>query len=584
MDLNQEESNQTSASRKLSRRDAMRIMGVSAGAIGIGAIATACGDSGNAAGNPTTTSTASSGSGTQATSSATSTISDSTSAATATTSSGSAASVNPADRPALTVGVQGLPDALDPYMQLSNVGTRVTYVLFDQLLERDFRDGDPAGTGSTVKPMLAAKWNRIDDLTIEMTLRDDVTFHTGDPLTPEDVKFTFDRMLVNTPDDLQEARAYISTLTSVDIVDDHTLRFVTSDPDPLLEIRLTSWATWIMPKKAYEAAPDKFALVPVGTGPYKFVEMEPDDKLVLDSHDDYWMGLPTAKQVTFRVIPEIAARITALVSGEVDMITNIPPDQVPTLKQADNVTVESVPLANCHVLEYNTHHPVLANKSLRQALNLGIDRKLLIDTLWNGTALQMRSHQFPEYGEMYNANRPYTPYDPDKARQLVKDSGYKGDTITFMTASNYYTNALQAAQAIVQMWQDIGLKAEVQVIEDSSTVPNDQHMVWNWSNSSFVADPDGAFWLRWGKQTGAQKTWWTPDDPKFNELGQQARQTLDKKFRFDAYQQMLDIWEDEAPGTVLYIPVENYGVRKGIDWLPYSFYYMDLRPDNLKFS
>ncbi len=581
--MNQEETKRSLASRKLSRRDAMRIMGVSAGAIGIGAIAAACGDAGDAAGNPTTISTTStSGAGSQSTTVAATTTS--TNSSTTTASSGSGASVNPSDRPALTVGVQGLPDALDPYMQLSNVGTRVTYVLFDQLLERDFRGGDPPGTGSQIKPMLAAKWNRVDDLTMEMTLRDDVTFHNGDPLTPEDVKFTFDRMLVNTPDDLQEARAYISTVASVDIIDDHTLRFVTSNPDPLLEIRLTSWATWIMPKKAYEAAPDKFALSPIGSGPYKFVEMEPDDKLVLDSHDDYWMGLPTAKQVTFRVIPEIAARITALVSGEVDMITNIPPDQVPTLKQADNVTVESVPLANCHVLRYNTHHPVLSNKSLRQALNLAIDRKLLIDTLWNGAALQMRSHQFPEYGDMFNANRPYTPFDPAKARQLVKDSGYKGDTITFLTESNYYTNGLQAAQAIVQMWQDVGLKAEVKVVENIDATPMDQYMVSNWSNSSFVADPDGAFWLRWGKETAVQKKLWTPDDPKFNELGQQARQTLDKKFRYDAYQQMLDIWEDEAPGTVLYIPVENYGVRKGIDWLPYSFYYMDLRPDNLTFS
>lgn len=576
--------------RGMSRRDALRTLGISAGALGVGAVVVACGSSGDAAtqaaggnaGNQSTatTATSASASSSSATAATGSSSSPASSSAAATSSSTTAA----ADRKVLTVGVQGLPDALDPYMQLSNVGTRVTYALFDQLLERDFRDGDPPGTGSTIKPMVASKWNRIDDLTLELTLRDDVTFHNGDPLTAQDIKFTFDRMLVNTPAALKEARGYVSTIKSVDVIDDHTVRFVTSYPDPLLEIRLTSWATWIMPQKAYEAAPDKFALSPIGTGPYKFVEMEPDDKLVLDSHDPYWQGLPPVKQVLFRVIPETAARITALVSGEVDLITNIPPDQVPSLKQNKDITVRSVPLANCHVLEYNTKHPVLANKQLRQAMNLAIDRKLLIDTLWNGVALQMRSHQFPEYGDMYNANRPYTPFDANKARQLVKDSGYKGDNITFITQSDYYTNGLAAGQAIIQMWQDVGLKAEIQVLEDTNSVPKDQRMVWNWSNSSFVADPDGAFWLRWGNETPAQKDWWTPADPKFNELGQQARQTLDKQFRYNAYQTMLDIWEDEAPGTVLYIPVENYSMRKNVDWLPYSFYYMDLRSDNLKIT
>ena len=130
------------------------------------------------------------------------------------------ATVAAADRKVLTVGVQALPDSLDPYLQLGNVGTRVTSSLFDQLLERDFRDGNPPGTGSTIKPMDAAKWNRIDDLTAELTLRDDVTFHNGDPMTAQDVKFTFDRMLINTPADLEEARGYVSTIKSVDVIDD----------------------------------------------------------------------------------------------------------------------------------------------------------------------------------------------------------------------------------------------------------------------------------------------------------------------------------------------------------------------------
>lgn len=495
------------------------------------------------------------------------------------------------DRPTLRVGVQGLPPALDPYTELSNVGTRVTYSMFDHLLERDFVDGDPPGTGAGILPMIAQSWERVDDLTLEMTLRDDVVFHNGDPLTAEDIKFTFERILVDPIEDLVEAQAYISTIVQIEVIDDHTLRLITEKPDPLLEIRLTSWASWILPKNYYEEVGfEGFALNPIGTGPYKFAELRPDEILVLEAHDDYWGGRPTMERIEFVVIPEIAGRVAALVSGEVDLITNIPPDQVDAIEGADGVDVRSVPLANCHVIRYNTFNPPLNNKLLRQALNLAIDRELLVEALWGGRAVLMRSHQFPEYegpigGDQYNEERPYTPYDPDRARQLVEESGYDGSPIVFRTQPAYYTLGAEAAQAMVQMWQDVGINAEVEILDNPYQDGVEAIQITNWSNSSFVADPDGAFWLRWGEPTGTQRGgFWTPENPRFNELGWAARETLDVDFRYGAYQEMLDIWEEEAPGTVLYIPIENYGVRSDLEWIPYSFYYMDLRPDVLYFK
>ncbi|MBA2452819.1 MAG: ABC transporter substrate-binding protein [Chloroflexia bacterium] len=433
--------------------------------------------------------------------------------------------------------------------------------------------------------MVAEAWERIDDLTLEMTLRDDLVFHNGDPMTAEDVKFTFDRMLIDTPEAMEEPKAYVDTITEVEVVDEHTVRFITAEPDPLLEIRLTSWATWIIPK-AYveEVGDDQFALSPIGTGPYSFVELRPDEILTLTANDDYFGGQPTAAGVEFRVIPETAGRVAALVSGEAHIITNIAPDQVSTLQGQDNVEVRSVPLANCHVIRYNTRHPVLQDKRLRQALNLGINRELLVEALWGGQAVLMRGLQFPEYGAMYNPDRPITPFDPELAAQLVEESDYNGEVVEFRTQAAYYTLGSEAAQAIVQMWQEIGVNAEVLVLDNVYSDGVENIMVTNWSNSSFTADPDGGFWLRWGAPTGTQRDFWTPEDPRFNELGEAARKTLDMEFRYDAYQEMLDIWEDEAPGTPLYIPVENYGVRTDVDWLPYSFYYMDLRPDNLKFE
>ena len=108
-------------------------------------------------------------------------------------------------------------------------------------------------------------------------------------------------------------------------------------------------------------------------------------------------------------------------------------------------------------------------------------------------------------------------------------------------------------------------------------------MVANWSNSSVLADPDGCLWRSWGAQSATQRNYWDAD-PEFNRLGEEARAILDVQKRKDNYQAMLDIWERQAPGTVLYIPVENYGVNKTVNWSPYPFYYSDFRAYNLSFN
>lgn len=481
------------------------------------------------------------------------------------------------EREEMIVGVQGLPATLDPARELSNVGTRVSYTPYDTLIRRDFLNNNEH------VPSLAESWERISDTVLELKLREDVTFHNGDPFTADDVVFTFERLLnADEESDLNEARTYFSTFSTVEKIDDGTVRITTAEPDPLIIKRLASWASWIVPKRYIEAVgEEEFMMTGMGTGPFKFVSFDPDNELVMERYDGYWGESVTLNRLVLRVIPEVAARITALANDEVQIVTNVPPDQVDTMRGLDTIDVREIPLANVHVLAYNTNRPELADRRLRQALNLAIDRQLIIDTIWNGNAIPKRSHQFAEYGPLYNPDRPLTPYDPDRARQLIQESGYTGETILYQLAAGYYTNGEQVAQAIVPMWQDVGINAEVQINEQSVT--GDERMVHTWSNSSRLADPDGSLWVLWGEGSSVQKNYWTPP-AEFNELGVEARTTLDEDVRYENYQRMLDIWEEEAPGTVLYDPVEFYGVSRTVNWSPYSFYYMDFRPYNLSFN
>ncbi|HEV2066663.1 MAG TPA: ABC transporter substrate-binding protein, partial [Thermomicrobiales bacterium] len=178
-------------------------------------------------------------------------------------------------------------------------------------------------------------------------------------------------------------------------------------------------------------------------------------------------------------------------------------------------------------------------------------------------------------------DRPFTPYDPEAAMQLLAESDYAGETIPYQLQAGYYTNGEQVAQAMVQTWQEIGINAEVQIGEDSVTGPD--RVAHTWSNSSRLADPDGSLWVLWGAGSNVQEQYWDAPE-EFNRLGEEARSTLDEQVRYENYQRMLDIWEEEAPGTVLYDPVEFYGVSSAVNWSPYSFYYMDFRPYNLSFN
>ncbi|HTJ59490.1 MAG TPA: ABC transporter substrate-binding protein [Devosiaceae bacterium] len=484
----------------------------------------------------------------------------------------------------LKIGVADLPATLEPAKELSNVGTRITYSMFDTLIRRDFLS-QPGGGGSALVPGLAESWKRLDDATLELKLRPNVLFHNGAPFTAEDAAFTFspERILGPTAK-LPEAKAYFSVIDHIDIVDPLTIRIVTKHPDPLIEERLSSWASWIVNKadwQAKAATDGGLPHFPVGTGPFKLADYKTDQHVQLVANDGYFGGKPTVASVTFRKVPEPSVRVAGLVSGEFDVITNVSPDQIPQINGYTDIETRSVVLANSHVLVYNTFNPVLKDKRVRQALNLAIDRKLLVDALWGGKAVVPNGHQYPEFGDMYDPKRPGFEYNPDKARKLLADAGYKGDEIVYATQPNYYLNAVPAAQAIIEMWKAVGVNATLNVTDALDSLPNDKLMVRNWSNSTRYPDPLGAIWVSWGPHGGAQQQWKTWAPTTFNQVGTELETTVDLPKRQALAKQLLDIWEDEAPGTILYQPLETYGVRKSLKWQPYTFYYMDLRPYNL---
>lgn len=346
-----------------------------------------------------------------------------------------------------------------------------------------------------------------------------------------------------------------------------------------MEKRLASWIAWVVSKADYLAKGfEGFGLAPVGTGPYRPKEFLRGDRMVLEAHDAYWRGPPTARTVTFLLVPEAATRAAGLISGEDRMVTALAPDTLPLLAKYPEVQGGGIQIENTHLIVHNQIGNVLADKRLRRVMHLCIDRHALNTALWAGLAGEVTGFQLPHQGTAYDPARPKYAQDIAGAKQLLAEAGYAGTKITYRTLNDYCVNSVAAAQAMQQWWQQAGLNVEIEIKENRGRVTGEGLMTRNWSNGFPLADPVAPLTSDWHEGSTVQKTYGWKAPEEFNALLETIRISPESPERTKACRRALDIWDDEAPGTPLYRPYELYGVRSDIRWKPVSFEWMDLRP------
>ena len=495
----------------------------------------------------------------------------------------------------LNVAVNDLPRSFDPGITPANVDVRAYYNVFDTLIRRDFAHPEADG-GVRLVPGLAESWSWSTPTTFDLKLRHGVTCHDGSPFNADDVLTTFSQERLLGPGAFYpEGRVYFGMVRSVDKLDDFTVRFTTDYPDLALEHRLSSYISFIICDEAWNAfrkegvsasvwmqdAANALALRPVGTGPYKVTEYLKNDRLTLTAFDDYFEGKPAAQTVTFRSVPEVAARVAGLVAGDYDIAVDLPPDQWQALNGYDDVVVKPVPLENTHVLVFNMNDPVLADKKLRHALSLSIDRKALIDALWNGKTYTPNGHQLPSYGPLYLKDRQGYVYDLARAKQLLAESSYKGQELSFRIVPNVYLYSVEAAQSMQESWRQLGINVRLDFVDSGKEQRKPGMQIITWSNTFRIPDPTGSLLVLWGPEADTQKGLKSYNaNPEFNRLASVLYRSDDQAERRQAFNTMLDLFEDDMPMTMLYNPVPAYGMKNNINFTPYPHYYMDFRPAN----
>ncbi|MHB1103684.1 MAG: ABC transporter substrate-binding protein [Devosia sp.] len=474
----------------------------------------------------------------------------------------------------LTVGSANMPDTLDPGRDHSNVGSQFYYNSFDTLVEKDHTISE-----AKFLPGLALSWTLVEPTTMEFKLREGVTFQNGEAMTADDVVFSLNRMFQATfPPYQVRAKDRLNNFESAEKVDDFTVRVHAKRPEPLWETLMNMQQVMIIPedytkglsgdpKVAEDTDYEAFALAPIGTGPYKTAEFIPSERLVWERYDGFWGDAAPFEKVTVRAIPEMATRITALKNGEVDIITNLPPDQLSLIEADSTLKVEGMVTPLFHILIFNTLNEKMADPKFRRALSLAVDRETLNQALWLGKAVVPSSHTFPQFGALYMPELKTFEYDLDEAKKLLVESGYKGEEIRLDTFSVYYTNGLLAMQAIQEMWAAIGVKTVLNV-EDKWTGGDPNMNVRNWSNPMYFPDPFGSFGVMWAPGGPSEGEGRFKTDAEYAEIWERFRFSEKVEDRKAAYAELMERIKMDPPMLPLYQPYEAWAMRKDVNWKP----------------
>ena len=454
-------------------------------------------------------------------------------------------------RPVVTVAVAKISNSgtLDPLReQSSNASERWLGSIAETLIGRNQQGALERVAG------LATGWRRIDERTVELALRPGVRLHDGNMLTAEDVAFSFgpERMFgAALPGDIPAiARRHWPALERVQVMDPLTVRFVNGSPDVTMEGRLSAGGSEIVSRAAWMQTGGWQAnsKLLVGSGPYKLREWKPDTSLVLNAHDDYWGGRPPIRTLRFLEIPEAASRIAGLQSGEYQIACDIPPDQIGEIERGGKFKVQGGLVLNHRILAFDRQHPALVDPRVRLAMAHAIDGQAIVDALWAGRARVPAGLQWDFYGDMFVKGWTVPPYDPPRAKALLKDAGYKGERIAYRVRNNYYTAEVATAEIVTAMWAEVGLNAPIEIKENWGQVLDKAgpRGVRDWSNSAVFDDPVSSITNQHGPNGAQQQNGeWT--NPEMNRLSVLLETGTDPTARKAVFARMLQICEREDP-------------------------------------
>lgn len=398
-------------------------------------------------------------------------------------------------------------ESLDPGSTSDGESSRVTRQVLETLL--DFEEDS-----FELKPGLAHDWEMSEDgLTYTFELEEDVKFHDGTDFNAEAVKVNFDRFADPDHEYAFADDDYVYFMYStmfgghkgdeghvideVEAVDDHTVEFTLNKPlGSFLQNMGMTYFPITSPAALEEFGPE-INENPVGTGPFEFVSWTRDQAIVLDKNEEYWKeGLPKLDQVIFEVIPDNAARLIALRSGDIDIMDGLNPDDAAGIEEEEGMELLSREENNFGYVGFNVQKEPLDNQDLREAISHAIDREALVEALYAGYGSVAKNPLPPSYLG-YNDDVEGYPYDVEKAKEKLKEAGYEDgldiDLWTMPVARPYMPDPEKAAEIVQNNLAQIDVNVNI-VREEWAPylekTANGEHQIYMLGWSGTNGDPD----------------------------------------------------------------------------------------------
>ncbi|MBL8512860.1 MAG: ABC transporter substrate-binding protein [Betaproteobacteria bacterium] len=481
----------------------------------------------------------------------------------------------------ISIGLQGTITSMDPHYHNLSPNNSLHRHVYEPLIAVD--------SNGKLTPALATSWKAVNDTTWEFKLRKNVKFHDGSPFTAEDVLFTFKR-IPNVPNSPSSFATFTKPIVDAKATDPHTLVLKTASPHVLLPSDLSS--VRIVSKLTGEKANTEdynSGKAAIGTGPYKYAEYVPNQRVVLKANYGYWGGEEPWDKVTFKMLPNPAARVAALLSGDVEMIESVPTADIAKIsgdKRFNVVDKISNRIIYVHFHQSSDKPPFTAAKDgkpleknpfkdarVRKALTMAINRDAIAERIMEKRGVpagQLLADQF--YGTSKKLKPP--KFDTEGAKKLLAEAGYpNGFALTLHGPSNRYINDEKIIQAIAQMYSRIGLDVKVETVPPANyftraTKGEFGYMLLGWGTESneqgsalrsllATHDPDKGM----GVTNRARYS-----NPAMDKVLQQALQTMDDKKREGLIQQAAEIAMADAALIPIHFEVSTWATTKGMKY------------------
>lgn len=438
-------------------------------------------------------------------------------------------------------------------------------------------------------PWLAERWQRLNDKTWRFFLRRGVRFTNGEPFNAQAVKFTYDRILKDPK--LIVHGEWLSFYAGSKVVNDHTLDIMTRKPDPAFVSKLVDSGCQVIPPKYFQTVgAQAFGRKPIGTGPFKFVEEVKDNRIVLAANESYWRGRPNIDELVFRAMPEASTRVNELLTGGADLIVNVPAQDFGRIKQNPDTKLvitqgNTTQMLVVRVTDKQGGKYLTSDPRIRAAIEYAINKNAIVKLI-GGLGVPTRTRVTPPtfaWDETLYGPRNGDIYNPEKAKQLLKEAGYKGEPLEFVAPSGRWLMDKEVAEALAGMLEEVGFKVDLQIVDPSTFNDKYFYPVYEGkpATKGLMMDSLGnSFFDPWivGLEAhctmGPRRSGYC--NPKVDKLVEQADANPNVKQRAAQYKRLQRILAEDRPQIFLYHQKEVYGVNKRLQWMaaPDGFLWM----------